>query len=441
MNRDFRRLWLGETTSAFGSSVTSVAFPLIAALTLHADTFTVGLLASAAWLPWLVIGLPAGAWVDRWPRRAVMVTCDVVQAVLYLSIPAAQFLHLLTVAQLLVVALLTGVATVFFTVAYRTYLPALVDKADLVPANARMQAGQSAAQILGPGAGGLIGQFLGQVTGLLLDAVSFVVSAVCLLSIRTREPRPETTERTPLRTQIADGLRFVAGDRILLTFTVYGAVSNLALMGYQAIESLFLLRDVGANPAMIGGLFMVGSVGGLVGSMLAARIAARVGNARAVLLCQLVAVTFGLLLPLTGPGFGLLFFVISSFVLVAGVVASNVIFSGWRQGYCPPHLLARVSASSAVISTSMMALGGLLAGALGSAIGTRATVWEMVVLLALSAGILLTGPIRGRRCLPSAPHAHLPQPGHDLGRTVDRDDRAEVELVEAAGADHQGGMR
>jgi MFS family permease len=198
---------------------------------------------------------------------------------------------------------------------------------------------------------------------------------------------------------------------------------------------------------MIGGLFMVGSVGGLVGSMLAARIAARVGNARAVLLCQLVAVTFGLLLPLTGPGFGLLFFAVGSFVLVAGVVAANVIFSGWRQGYCPPHLLARVSASSAVISTSMMALGGLLAGALGSAIGTRATLWAMVVLLVLSAGILLTGPIRGRRCLPSnrrcpsAADAHLPQPRDDLGRTVDRDDRTEVELVQAAGADHQAGVR
>src|SRR4051812_2690306 len=122
VNRDFRRLWLGETTSAFGSSITSVAFPLIAAVTLRADTFVVGLIAAVAWVPWLVIGLPAGAWVDRLSRRTVMLTCDIASALLYLSIPAAQFLGILTVAQLVVVALLTGVAAVFFTPAYRSYL-------------------------------------------------------------------------------------------------------------------------------------------------------------------------------------------------------------------------------------------------------------------------------------------------------------------------------
>ena len=447
MNRDFRLLWLGETTSAFGSSVTGVAFPLIAALTLHADTFTVGLLAAVAWAPWLLLGLPAGAWVDRLPRRTVMLTCDIASAVLYLSIPIAEFLGILTITQLIVVAVLAGVATVFFTPAYRSYLPALVDKADLVTANARLQAGQSSAQVVGPGASGLIGQFLGLVTGLVLDAASFVVSAICLAAIRTPEPRLPTTDRPPLRTQIADGLRFVAGDRILLMFTLYGAVSNLALVGYQAIESVFLLRDVGADPALIGALFMTASVGGVVGALLAARIARRVGAARAVLLCQLCAVTFGLLLPLTTAGFGLLFFAVGSFVLVAGIVASNVIFSGWRQAYCPPALLGRVSASSSVIATSMAALGGLLGGTLGATIGTRATMWVMVVLLVLSTGILLASPIRGRREFPmtsefpSAADAHLPQPGDDLGRAVDRDDRAEAQLVQAAGADHQAGVR
>lgn len=120
-----------------------------------------------AWAPWLAIGLPAGAWVDRLPRRAVMPTCDMISAALYLSIPVAQFLHLMTVAHLVVVAVLTGTASVFFTVAYRSPLPALVGRADLVAANARLQAGQSSAQVLGPGASGLIGQFLGLVTGLV----------------------------------------------------------------------------------------------------------------------------------------------------------------------------------------------------------------------------------------------------------------------------------
>ena len=421
MNRAFRLLWVGETTSAFGSSVTSIAFPLLAATTLNADTVAIGLLVAAAWLPWLVIGLPAGAWVDRLPRRAVMLVCDIVSVLLYVSIPVAQFLGILTITQLVVVAVLTGTATVFFTTAYRSYLPVLVDKADLVTANARLQAGQSSAQVLGPGASGLIGQLLGLATGLLLDALTFVVSAVCLLSIRTREPRVSRPDRPPLRTQIADGLRFVAGNRILLTFTVFGAVSNLALVGYQAIEPVFLLRDVGVDAAVIGGLAMAGSVGGVLGSALAPRLARRLGDARAVLLCQVCCVPFGLLIPLTGKGFGLLLFAVGEFVLVAGIVAANVIFAGWRQAYCPPELLGRVSASSSVVSTSMIALGGLLGGALGSAIGTRATLWVMTALLVLSLGILLASPIRGRRDFPSAPDAHGAEAGHELVGAVGRD--------------------
>ncbi len=452
MNRDFRLLWTGETTSALGSSITGVALPLIA-VDLHADTFVVGLLTAAAWLPWLVVGLPAGAWVDRLPRRPVMLMCDVVMASAYVSIPAAHVLRILTVTQLLVVALLVGTATVFFSTAYRSYLPALVEKPDLVPANARMQAGQSAAQVLGPGAAGVVGQFLGLVTGLVFDAVSFVVSAICLLSIRTREPRAAATDRLSLRTQIADGLRFVAGDRILLMFTLFGAASNLALTGYQAIEPVFLLRDIGLDPAAIGGLFMVGGVGGLVGAVLAVRISRRLGTARAVLACQFGAAAAGLLIPLTGKGFGLIPYVVGTFLVVAGVVASNVIFTAWRQAYCPPELLGRMAASGSVVGYSTIALGGLLGGALGSAIGVRPTLWVMTALLALSVTILLASPIRGRRDfpsagdfpaagdIPSAGDAHLAQPGHEPGRAVDRDDRAEVQVVEAAGADHQAGVR
>jgi predicted MFS family arabinose efflux permease len=402
VNRDFRLLWVGETTSQFGSGITSVAFPLIAAVTLRANTVVVGLLASVAWLPWLLIGLFAGAWVDRLRRRKIMLACDFASAALYLSIPVAQLLGLLTVTQLVVVALLTGTATVFFATAYRAYLPALVDKSELVTGNARLQVGRSSAEVVAPGASGLIAQFLGLATGLVFDAVSFIVSAVCLLSIRAREPQPpKPVERDSLRQQIADGVRFVTRDRIMRSFIVYGAVSNLGLMGYQAIQSVFLLREVGVGPGVIGALLMAGSVGGLIGASLAGRIARRLGTARAVLCCQLCAVPFGLLLPLTGRGFGLSLFVGGQFVLTAGIVASNVIYGGFVQGYCPAQLLGRVTASSAVVNYSTIALGGLLGGVLGETIGTRSTMWVMTVLLTLSVGILLAGPIRRYRDFPA----------------------------------------
>lgn len=411
MNRDFRLLWIGETTSEFGGNITGVAFPLIAAVTLHADPFVVGLLASAAWVPWLLFGLPAGAWVDRLRRKGIMLVCDFAAAVFYLSIPVAWWFGVLSTAQLVVVAVLGGTATVFFTTAYHVYLPALVDNSELTAANARLQAGRSTAEALGPGASGLIAQFLGLVTGLLFDAASFLVSAACLLSIRTREPeRSRPTSRESLRAQISDGVRFVAGEEILRSFVGYGAVSNLGLMGYQAIQSVFLLRDVGVGPGVIGGLLMAGSLGGLCGALLASRIARRFGTARGVLWCQLCAVPFGLLLPLAGPGFGLVPFAVGQFVLVAGIVASNVIFAGFVQGYCPVELRGRVSASSAVVNYGTVALGALLGGILADAIGTRSTMWAMTVLLTLSPGILLASPIRGLRDFPARACASYSQP-------------------------------
>jgi predicted MFS family arabinose efflux permease len=160
-----------------------------------------------------------------------------------------------------------------------------------------------------------------------------------------------------------------------------------------------------------------------------------------VLGCQLCAAAAGLLIPLTGKGFGLLCFVVGTFALIAGVVASNVIYAGWRQGYCPPELLGRMSASASVVGYSTTALGGILGGALGSAVGVRPTMWAMTVLLVLSTSILLASPIRTRRDFPSARDSHVPQPCDELGRAVHRHDRAEVEVVQAAGADHQAGVR
>ncbi|HEY2694609.1 MAG TPA: MFS transporter [Pseudonocardiaceae bacterium] len=411
MSRDFRLLWIGETTSEFGSNITGVAFPLIAAATLHADAFVVGLLASAAWMPWLLLGLPAGAWVDRVRRKRIMLVCDLAAAACYVSIPVAWWLGLLTTVQLIVVAVLGGTATVFFTTAYHAYLPTLVPKSELTSANARLQAGRSSAEALGPGASGLIAQFLGLVTGLLFDAASFLVSAMCLLSIRAREAElPRPTSRESLRAQIIEGVRFVAGDRILHSFVAYGAVVNLGLMGYQAIQPVFLLRDVGVGPGAIGGMLMAGSVGGLIGALLASRIARRFGTARAVLWCQLCAVPFGLLLPLAGPGLGLAPFAIGQFVQVAGIVASNVIFAGFLQGYCPAELRGRVSASSAVVNYGTVALGALLGGILADAIGTRPTMWAMTVLLTLSLGILIASPIRKLRDFPAQPSASYSQP-------------------------------
>jgi MFS family permease len=401
--RDFRLLWFGETTSNVGSSVTAVALPLVAVVTLHASTFTVGMLTAAAWLPWLLIGLPAGAWVDRLHRRPVMIACDIASTLLFASIPAAAWLGLLSIGQLLVVALLGGAATVFFATAYRVYLPSLLPPDRLLDGNAKLQGSESAARFAGPGIAGLLAQSSGAVTGLLLDAASFFVSAACLLAIRGREWPVPVTGRPGLRRAIADGMRYVARDRYLRTLTVFGAASNVALTGYQSILVVFLVRVVGLGAGTVGALLSVLSLGGVTGAFIAGRVARRVGTARGFLLCQLGAAPFALLIPLTGPGLRLAFLITGGLAIGVGVVAANVISGSFRQSYCPHHLLGRITTSMMFLNLGAIPLGGLLGGLLGTALGTRATIWIMAMTLVLAQLILIASPIRRGRDFPTGP--------------------------------------
>ncbi|MFF3666085.1 MFS transporter [Microtetraspora malaysiensis] len=401
--RDFRLLWIGETASGLGTSITGVALPLIAVVVLRVDTFAVGLLAAVVWLPWLVIGLPAGAWVDRLRKRPVLVAGNLVSAAMYASVPVAAWLGALTFAHLLAVAAVCGVATVFFSTAYHAYVPAVLDGRDLLEGNARLQGSEAATRVIGRGAAGLVADAFGAVSGLLIDAVTFVVSTACLLSLRVREPVPAAPARgDTLRRQIGEGLRFVVHDRYLRPMVMYGALVNLALMGYQGIQIVFLVRTVGANAATVGGLIMAGSLGGIAGALIATAVGRRFGTARGMLLLQLVTGPFALLLPLTTPGPGLLLFAVGSFTVGAGIVACNIVLGGFRQSYCPPHLLGRVVATTMMLNHSTIPIGSLLGGFLGDLLGLRPTMWIMAGLLAPCSLILALSPMRSRRDLPGA---------------------------------------
>jgi MFS family permease len=406
-HRDFRLLWFGETTSSLGSSVASVALPLVAVVTLQAGTFTVGFLAAAAWLPWLFIGLPAGALVDRLPKRPLMLACNLTSMLLFASVPVAAWLGFLTMTQLLVVALLGGTAKVFFATAYRVYLPALVSGDDLLEANAKLQGSESVVQVAGPGVAGPLALAFGAVSGLLADAVSFGVSVLCLRAIRTRETRSGRTTTDRLRDEIADGLRFVVHDRFLRVLTVFGAISNIALMGYDSIAVVFLVRDLGAGQATVGVVLALAGAGGVFGALLAGRLSARFGSARAFLLCEVGAAPMLILGPLSGPGWGLVLFVAGGIGLGAGVVTSNVLSSTFRQRYCPPELFGRITASTAVLNYGAIPLGALLGGVLGQTLGVRETLWIMAGLQAVSITVLLFSPLRTLRDFPTAA-ARLP---------------------------------
>lgn len=398
----FGLLWLGETTSTVGSNISRVALPLVAVVTVHASTVQVSALTAAAWLPWLVVGLPSGAWVDRLPRRRVMLVCDIASLLLLLSVPVAAWADALTFGHLLAVALFTGTAGVFFTTAYSVYVPSIVAP-ELVPeANAKLQGSEAVAQVAGPGLAGLVAQLVGAVAGLVVDALSFLVSAVCLLCIARREQAPAIARTSRLRHEIATGVRLVAADPYLRVFAVSGALTNLTLVGYQSILVVFLVRDVHVSPAGVGVLLSVMSAGGVLGALVAPALARRFGSARALLFSALCSAPFGLLIPLTAPGLRLALVAVGGFVVGSGVVSGNVIKDSWRQVYCPRPLLGRVLVTMQVLTYGAIPVGAALAGVLGSSIGLRPTLWVLTTGLALAALTLLVGPLARSRDLPTA---------------------------------------
>jgi predicted MFS family arabinose efflux permease len=399
--RNFRLLWVGESISAVGNAMALVGMPLLAVEVLHASTFVVAALTAAAYLPWLVIGLPAGVWVDRLPPRPLMIVCDVASAVLYASLPAAAWLGVLTTGQVVIIALAAGCCNVFFATAYQVYLPSLVTEADLIESNAKLQGSMSVANICGRGTAGIAAQAVGDATALLFNAASFLVSAVCLMLIRTGTPPHEPARRGSVRADIAAGVRLITRDRYLRPLTIYAAVSNLAYSGSAALVVVFLVRVAGFGSAAVGVLMACSGIGGVLGALTARRLARWVGTARVLWLTALGTGLFGLLIPLTATGPRAACYAIGSAVVSAGIIIFNTVAGSFRQTYCPRPMLGRITASMRFLVYGTIPLGALLAGALGDALTVRGAVWITLAVFALSGTLLLTPALCRQRDLPS----------------------------------------
>jgi MFS family permease len=398
-------LWSGQTVSEIGSAISLVVLPLIAVVYLHAGGFAVGALTAAEWVPWLLIGLPAGVWVDRSRRRILMLGCDVVRAVLLATIPVAAAVDALRLWQLFAVAFGVGLANVVFQIAYQAYPPVIVLTEDLPEANAKLLGTGSVAQFVGPGVGGLLVQAVRAPYALIADAASYLVSFVSLLAIRAPERRPviESDERQSIRAAISDGLRFVRHDPLLRTMTIAPAVSNIFVSGYSAIVVLFLVRSVHLAAGSVGLLVGLVSLGSVLGALLARPLSRRIGTATAMWASSAVTTPVSLLISFTARGTGLLFFVVGNVVLLAGILVYNVTITAFRQAYCPPELLGRVVASMRFVLFGTIPLGALAAGALAEAIGAREAVVLMLAGNLLSTVILCLSPLRTMRDLPVGP--------------------------------------
>jgi hypothetical protein len=330
--------------------------------------------------------------VDRLPVRPLMIACDVVAAALYASLPVLAWLGLLSIGDVLVIALLAGGANVLFATAYQVYLPSLISGADLMEGNAKLQGSASMATIGGRSVAGVAAEGLGAAPAVLFNAASFLVSAACLLGIRRTPPERTAPARTSLRAEIAQGARLIARDRSLRSITLYAAAGNLTYSGYNALLVVFLVKVAGFTAATTGLLLSTVGVGGLAGALVARRIGGRLGTPRAMQLTALVTGAFALLIPLTRTGPAVSCYLAGAFTVSAGSLVGNILAASFRQAYCPPEMLGRVVANMRFAAWGTIPLGALLAGALGTTLGVRAALWVVLGGYVLSGLILLGMP-------------------------------------------------
>ncbi|MEU4254453.1 MFS transporter [Amycolatopsis sp. NPDC026612] len=399
---DFRRLWAGDTASQFGTFVGNTAIPLLAAVTLAATPFQMGLLTAAETAAFLLIGLPAGVWVDRLSRRRVMLTADFTRFALLLTVPLAWWAGVLTFAQLLAVVLLAGMATVFFDIAYQSYLPSLVGREHLLEGNTKLQAVQSTAQIAGPSAAGVLVQLVTAASTVLVTSLGFLTSALCLLRIRTREAGPERGDRPRLLRQIGEGLRFVFSDSPLRAIVATTATANFFNAALAAVLVLFLTRVAGLPPAAIGVLLAAGGAGGILGAFCSGALTRRLGQARAIWLVPLFTLPGHLLLPLTAPDWRFGLALLGEAAAGFGIIVYNVAQVSYRQAICPDRLLGRMNASVRCVVWGTMPLGGLLGGGLGEWLGLTGAIWVAVAGETTAVVWVLWSPLRRMRDLPTA---------------------------------------
>ncbi|HEX5166408.1 MAG TPA: MFS transporter [Thermomicrobiales bacterium] len=404
-NRAFRRLWASETISQTGTRVSMLALPLVAALVLDASPLQMGILAGLVNLPALVVGLFAGVFVDRWRRRWVLVVADLGRALLLGLVPVAWALDLLRIELLFAVTLLTGTFSVFYAVAYRSYLPELVPREQLVEGNSKLEISRSAAEIGGPGLAGVLVQLIGAPLAVITDAISFLASAALIGSIRSTERDREPVERRAgLLREAAEGLRLVLGDQLLRSIAGAAATATIFSTMLEAVFILYLTRALDLRPVTIGIVFAAGSVGFLVGALLPERLTRRFGLGP-TLAASLALVGLGdLLISLaTGPRLVVIgVLIVAEFIFGIGLTVFSINQVSLRQAVTPERLQGRMNATMLVLVSGATPLAALLGGIAGELLGLRATLLLAAIGELAAVGWIALSPTRQLRTHPES---------------------------------------
>ena len=419
---DFLKLWAGETISMFGSQVDDLALGFVAIIVLDASAFEVAVLGTLNFLPFIIFALPAGVWVDRLKRRPILIGGDFARAALLATIPIAYAADALTLWHLYVVVFLVGFCQVFFDVAYQSYLPALVDREQIIDGNSKLEVSRSAAQLTGPGLAGVLVQIFTAPYAVLVDALSFVASGLFLLGIRKPEEPPkrdvaEDGSKPSLWTELKEGLGFVFDNPNLRAQAGCTATSNFFSSLAFAIILVFFVRELGLSAAVIGIVFSVGAGGSLLAAFTARRISDRFG----------IGPTSIVMAAAFGPSFLLVAFAPEGNAAIPLLIAANLVFGftvvvyniaqvSYRQAICPPRLQGRMNSTMRFMVWGTIPLGTLLGGALATWVGLR----ETIVIGAIGGGSAFLW-------LLFSPQRHL----HEMPEPIDDEVAVEEGLAEA----------
>lgn len=402
---NFRRFWIGQSVSFLGSEVSLLALPLIAVVTLNADATQMGILTALGYLPFLLIGLQAGVWVDRMRRRQILIWSDLATAVLLLTLPAAALMGVLRIEQMYVLALLIGGIEVVSSVAHQSFLPSLVERRELPPANARLEGSSSVATIAGPSMAGVLVQVLTAPIAILIDAVSFIVSALVLRSVRVEEPPPlPPDESVGMRVQVSEGLHHVVRHRLLRPLFSCGATHNFFRRMIEALFVLYVVNELGLDPVALGLVLAAGGPGALLGAAVAVPLARRIGLGRTIVWMQVLTGISCFAVPLAGgpPWLTIAILAAGQFLLGVARPVFNISQLSLRQAITPDRLQGRVNATMRFIMWGVTPFGALFGGLLGSAIGLRPTLLLAAVGVLLAFVWIAASPVRGLVTVPDA---------------------------------------
>jgi len=405
-SKGYGRLLGGQAVSAIGSQITFIALPLIAVTSMDAGPGAMGLLGAVDNLPYLLIGLWVGVFVDRHARRRLMIASDLLRAAAVVSVPVAALTGRLTFAQLCVVAFVVGIGNIVFDVACQAQLPELVDAEHLVPANGALQTSASLSMVAAPGLVGLLIKLIGAPVSMLIDVGSYLVSAFCVGTIRTPEQhRP--AQDTSTWEQVREGWRLVLADRRLVGLGGGTAMISMAMNAAMAVMIFFLANRLGMDAGMIGLVFLAFGVGGAVGAMSSGALAARMGTGRTLVTGPLVAAS-GLALftasgtPLTPSGWTTAVVFFGAVLMGAGMLTFSSLSAGLRQILAPEHARGKVLGTLRFVELGVMPLGSVIGGVIGELAGAVPAAFVGAALLAGASAWVLATPLRGLRELPTA---------------------------------------